>query len=738
MTNDTDRARDALFHIDAGCARDEWVRAGMSARSAGLSFDDFHGWSASAGNYAGEKDCRATWKSFDASGAVTAGTLFGMAFAQGWQDPSKRTSKARPTPLQAKPKQTPPKPAKEAANSNAADVWDRCITATDCEPYLYRKGGKPDGLRVYPASAPLLIILGQNVTGWLVVPCWSGDKLMTLQFIPKEKGKKLNLSGASFGDGFFPVGDIATAKKVYIVEGLSKGWATDKADPASAAACCFGAGRMATVAKTIHAQHPAAALVIVSDKGKEKEAAKIAADVVGQWVAMPDGKPDNYDANDYLQEYGVSALADLLARPQDPPKPEPLLKLVSVFDVLSNPSHPPAFIWDGYLPRGVVALLGAHGGTGKSTIALMLAVCAALGRALFGVATARCNVVFASFEDSTGIVRHRLAAICRACGINPADIEGRLHIVDGTANPELFTADNRGAGDTTTTYVELCKLVQSTNAGLVVIDNSSDSYGGDEINRRQVRAFMRSLTQVARLTDCAVLLLAHVDKATSRAGKAEGGEAYSGSTAWHNSARSRLFMSRGNDGLLTLAHQKSNFGRMREPLNLWWPDNGMPMLADDAPDAMGLTRQGRADDVAAAVLLRIVAEYEDRGQYCSPAITSRNNVFAVLKTDTEFKALKLRVDDTKRIVTQCQRAKWIEPMEYRSIDRKPHQRWTLTADGRRFAGLPAAPTAPTTGDGASINMAQGGAPTAPTSIGGVGEERAHKDGATLVQEAAHA
>jgi len=112
----------------------------------------------------------------------------------------------------------------------------------------------------------------------------------------------------------------------------------------------------------------------------------------------------------------------------------------------------------------------------------------------------------------------------------------------------------------------------------------------------------------------------------------------------------------------------------------------------------------------------------------------------VLKVEPEFKALKLHGDDCKRIVTQCQRAGWLERMEYRTPDRKPHERWTLTTDGRFFAGLPAAPTAPTaptTEDGASMNMAQVGAPTAPTGIGGMGAESTHKDGATLVQEAAH-
>jgi hypothetical protein len=149
------------------------------------------------------------------------------------------------------------------------------------------------------------------------------------------------------------------------------------------------------------------------------------------------------------------------------------------------------------------------------------------------------------------------------------------------------------------------------------------------------------------------------------------------------------------------------------------------MLACDAPPSGFADRlNGRVEDDKAIVLLKMIAEFEGREQFCSPAITSRNHVHAVLKSEPAFQNLKLRQDDTKRIVTQCQRAKWIELLEYRSTDRKLHQRWTLTDEGRLIAGLPAptAPTAPTTEDGAhGADSAASSAPTAPTGIGGVGE-----------------
>lgn len=376
---------------------------------------------------------------------------------------------------------------------------------------------------------------------------------------------------------------------------------------------------------------------------------------------------------------------------------------VDVVGVWSDPSPPPEFVWGKYLPRGTTTLFSAHGGTGKSTIGLMLTVAAAAGKPLFGVPTEPTPAIFVSLEDGAAIVRHRLGAICRWLEVDPKTLAGKLFVVDGTEHPELYGADNRnGDGMTSDTYAELRELVESTQAGLVVIDNASDAYASDEIVRRHVRAFIRHLNLIGMRYDAAMVLLSHVNANTSRNQDLDGDEDYSGSTAWHNSVRSRIALKRkkGTD-LLIMQHQKVNYGKKQSPLMLEWPEDGYPRayLEGDAPDfdTLNALAEGRQQDNNAIELLKLLAEYESRGQYASPSPTAKNNVFALLKADPQLKRLKLGRDAVSAIVTQCHRSGWIEPLEYRA-DYKDRQRWAVTEAGRAWAGLsnPPCPPSPLT------------------------------------------
>ena len=70
------------------------------------------------------------------------------------------------------------------------------------------------------------------------------------------------------------------------------------------------------------------------------------------------------------------------------------------------------------------------------------------------------------------------------------------------------------------TWMAVAEQVRARAAvvDLLILDNASDAFGGDENSRRQVRAFIKGLTRMVRGHGGAVLLLAHIDKNAARFG----------------------------------------------------------------------------------------------------------------------------------------------------------------------------------------------------------------------------
>ena len=227
MTSNSERAQSALHALDPGTNRDTWMRIAMAAKDAGLTLDDFTEWSRPAPNFGSECECATLWHSIK-NGPVTAGTLYRLAQSMGWKDPG--TGRVNGHSTHGKAFARPTADHKSAQRQRAViaplEVWNRCEPATADHAYIIAKRGRPDGLRVVPAGDNLEIA-GRPVAGWLVVPVLSvAGELRTLQFIPSPgEGRKLNLQGASFADGFFATGNLADSPCAYIVEGIGQAWA---------------------------------------------------------------------------------------------------------------------------------------------------------------------------------------------------------------------------------------------------------------------------------------------------------------------------------------------------------------------------------------------------------------------------------------------------------------------------------------------------------------------------------
>lgn len=491
MTSEIDRARDALIYLDAGCSREDWVKVGMAAKASGLSFDDFHTWSATAGNYSSEKECLAVWKSFKDSGGIASSTLFYLAYDNGWGESTERVKNTRPTLSIVKPKITPHTPIMQATKANALQVWNDCIPATPAEGYIHRKQGTPDGLRVYPASAKPLVIHGQNMMGYLVVPCWSGDKLQTLQFIPQATGDKLNLPSASFNDGFFTVGKITD--RVYICEGIGQAWAIHKAT-GQAAIVCFGAGRLNRVAEVVRAEMPIINIVLVPDAGKELQAIEIASSVSCVYAELPENSPKNYDVNDYLIEHGLSALADLLSSVKAPAMRYKLLSSANLYN-----AAPMKWMVHGVLPaEGLAALYGASG-SGKSFLALDMSCAIASGAEWFSRRVTQAPVTYVCLEGEAGLGKRVKAWSLHYEKVVPNQLQFITQPFDLLSNDvaELAKAVIFGGGAN----------------GLVMLDTlNRASEGADENSSVDMGKLIAAAKRLQSLTGGLVLLIHHTGK----------------------------------------------------------------------------------------------------------------------------------------------------------------------------------------------------------------------------------
>lgn len=685
--HDRDWARDALRCIDPGCTRDEWVHLAMSSKVAGIDFDTFNAWSAQAPNYGGERDTRSMWDSFKRTDGIGPGTLLKAAVQAGWTPPGRSVS---PGPAKAPARPVAPTKAPRLGKG-AAEVWGRCKPATEAHPYIVAKQGRPDGLRVVPDGDPLCIN-GESVAGCLVVPVvpLAGGDPVSLQFIPPPgAGKKLNLPGAPMA-GVFIVGELVPGGSAYVCEGIGQAWACWKATGA-AAVVCFGWGRVRAVAAELRQRDASARLVLVPDGGKEEDAEVIALEVGAELVTMPDGSPPNFDANDYAQAEGHDALELLLAGarlPQQPEPPPPPWRVVRVDDLATASIPAQAWAWRDYIPAEEVTLLGAHGGTGKSTLALMLGASVALGLPLFSVDTLAAPVVFYSAEDGADTVRRRLQAIVRGLGLDVSGLAERFDVLDATDAPELaaLLPEPFGKPGFGLTVAGQClkDYMADRPGSLLIVDNASDTMGGNENARAEVRAFVRLLAGMVRNTGGAVLLLAHVDKGTSRGDRA-GGESYSGSTAWHNSARSRLYLSREKDsGALLLEHQKSNHGPMREPLRLVWPRDGLPEL--DAPSS-GIVQHIEERNHLRAIL-RLVHEFTQRGEFVSTATTGPCTAAQYLRHSKGYPT-RMQAGEVFELLRGAERHGLLQRTAYANQNRKPRERWDVTPAGLESAGIPA-------------------------------------------------
>lgn len=220
-----------------------------------------------------------------------------------------------------------------------------------------------------------------------------------------------------------------------------------------------------------------------------------------------------------------------------------VLEVVDPVTLQGLPVPERRWLWRDWIPERAVTVLSGDGGTGKSLLALQLATACATGQSFLGQEVKRCKVLMIACEDECDELHRRQARINQSLGIEMGDLENVMWVARAGHDNVMMNFAGDSSSETTPFFEQVLAKAREIGAQLVVLDTAADLFGGNENIRGQVRQFINALTRLALEIDGAILLLAH----PSQSGKALGtGE--SGSTAWNNSVRSRLFLLRPTPG----------------------------------------------------------------------------------------------------------------------------------------------------------------------------------------------
>lgn len=156
------------------------------------------------------------------------------------------------------------------------------------------------------------------------------------------------------------------------------------------------------------------------------------------------------------------------------------------------------WLWYPYIPFGKLTIIQGNPGEGKTFFAMQLAAACTNRKFLPQMEPFEpFNMIFQTAEDGLGdTVKPRLLSA-------EADLE-RVLVIDDTDNP-LTLADER-----------IENAIRENNARLVIIDPLQAFLGANvDMNRaNEVRPIFRRLAEVAQATNCAIVMIGHLNKAS--------------------------------------------------------------------------------------------------------------------------------------------------------------------------------------------------------------------------------
>ncbi|MBO0715749.1 MAG: AAA family ATPase [Rhizobiales bacterium] len=385
--------------------------------------------------------------------------------------------------------------------------------------------------------------------------------------------------------------------------------------------------------------------------------------------------PDKGDITDWIKAGGtIEALYDIaertplwepdqIARPSHPAT----LPLINIRAWHGTEPRPRQWLIENCIPDRNVTLLTGQGGVGKTLIMQQLSVATVLGKDWFQLLPEPGPVLFITAEDDVDEMHFRYHAIAKFYQTTfNALADAGLHLLSlAGRDSAMGVVNNRGIVEPTELWRTLVRTAQEIRPRWIALDTAADIFLVNERDRSEVRQCISLLRGLAIDVQTSIILLSH----PSLTGISSG-TGLSGSTAWHNSVRSRLYLQaerthkKEHDAddaedtvepvigtTRTLSFMKSNYSALAKDIRLEWKD-GLFQI-EQGLRGISPTERASLDQRAQTAFCEVLKRCNSQNIAVSPKERANNFAVKQFVDAPEVKALHPQRETRRKLLAKA-------------------------------------------------------------------------------------
>lgn len=308
----------------------------------------------------------------------------------------------------------------------------------------------------------------------------------------------------------------------------------------------------------------------------------------------------------------VDLTPQMVAENAKPPRPP--LSFINLQSWEGQPVPERRWAVQDRIPDQEVTLFSGEGAIGKSLLLKQLGVATVTGKDWLRALPEPGPVIYVTAEEKEDELHFRLNQIAvRHYGVRFTDL-GDLHIVSLKGEDTVLAyPDRANIIRPTELFDRVYEAAQAIKPRWIGLDPAANLFAGNENDRAHVQQFIGLLTRIAVQCSTAVVLVSHPSLTGINSGSG-----LSGSTAWSNGVRSRLYLRKAttdegdepDPDLRQLEVMKANYGPVGERILLRWRDG---VFVPEQSDGGSFERAAR-DQKAQATFLALLNLFTAQGQ----------------------------------------------------------------------------------------------------------------------------